>query len=133
MKLGTVVVDGDDALVEVGNGGESLLGEVDLMRSASRAIVHEPHADRVAVLAAIAIARNVACLAARVPIVVQPIVGSNDEVVRQELARVILVACRCYIVINKLRTVKFCTLIRNHSSTTQRECSENAVCTCILQ
>jgi hypothetical protein len=70
VELGTVVVDGDDALLEVGNGGEGLLGEVDLMWGASRALVHEPHADRVAVLAAIAIARNLACTAARVPIVV---------------------------------------------------------------
>ena len=73
------------------------MGEVDLVAGAARAEVYEAHADGLAARASRAVTRNLACLPTRGTAIIKPTVCSHNEIVRQEVASVVAVACRCYI------------------------------------
>ena len=95
-NLAAWVVNGDDTLVSVGNFGEGLLGEVDLVAGTARAEVYEAHADGLATRASRARTRNLTCLPARGTTIIEATICSDNEIVRQEVASVVTVACRCY-------------------------------------
>ena len=90
------VVNGDDTLVSVGNFGEGLLGEVNLVVGTGRALVYKAHVDGLAARASRAETRNLACLTTRGTVIIEAIICSDNEIVRQEVASVVAVACRCY-------------------------------------
>ena len=116
LNLAAWVVNGDDTLVSVGNGGEGLLGEVDLVAGAARAEVYEAHADGLAARASRAVTRNLACLPARGSAIIEPTICRDNEVVWQEAASVVAVACRCYIC-NQFHEIKHQTKMYTYVGT----------------
>ena len=72
------------------------MGEVDLIASTARAEVYEAHADGLATRASRAVTRNLACLSACGTTIIESTICSDNEIVWQEVASVVAVACRCY-------------------------------------
>ena len=96
-ELVACVINGDDTLVKVGNGGEGLFGEVNLVANTSRAKFYNAHSDGVAVFASSTIARNLAFPTTRGTPFKEAPICSDYKISRQEFASVVAITRRRYI------------------------------------